>query len=85
MRAANFHVDQMLCVYQAIIVQHVFVAMVLRAIQMISIWDVNRSVKELKYPILAIVMRIVDPAKFVLSEQMDLKIALIHAIRLLAV
>lgn len=64
MLVVNHRVDRMHCVCQVIIDHHVSVVMVMLAIQMISIMDVNRSANVLKPQMHAIALEIVKLAKF---------------------
>lgn len=85
MLVVNSHADQMLCAFQAIIDQRVFVVTVLQAIQMISVWVVNRSAKELKFQMLAKAIQNVNQDKYALLAPMDLEIVSIRAHQLHAV
>lgn len=84
MLVANIHADQMLCAFQLIIVQRVFVRMVPLVIQMTSIRDV-RSLNELFQSPIVTAIQIVYWDKFVWLAGKDSKNASTHALQLHAV
>lgn len=77
MHAVNSLADQMHCVLEIIIVQLVFVAINLRAIQMISISAVNRAVVSVNQNGVTVTLN-VNKVKFVLWVLMELKTVSIH-------
>lgn len=85
MLVVNSHADQMLCAFRAIIDQRAFVVTVSRAIQMTSVWAVNRLAKELMFQMHAKAIRNVNQDKYALLAPMDLEIVLIRAHQLHAV
>lgn len=74
MHARNSVVDQMPCASQATIDRLVFVPMASSAIQTISTWDVSQLANAYECQIYAKAMPTARMVKFVLLDQMELRI-----------